>query len=166
MKSLEDLYYALLQDVYFAEKQLAKTLTKLAKNSSDSQLEEAFTKHREETLGQIERLDQVFEELGKRARGKRCEAIMGIIEEGEEVIDEAEEDNIRDAGILAAAQAAEHYEIARYGTLIAWADQLGQRKAGKLLQQNLDQEKKADALLTKIAESRVNAAAMEEMAEA
>jgi ferritin-like metal-binding protein YciE len=159
MKSMEDLFYALLQDVYFAEKQLVKALPKMAKQSANAELEKAFTDHLEQTKGHVERLDQVFELIGKRAKGKRCEAIMGIIAEGEEVIEEADNDNIRDAGILAAAQAAEHYEIARYGTLCAWAEELGDGEAVKLLKQTLEEEKEADELLSQIAEGTVNEAA-------
>ena len=159
MKSMEDLFYALLQDVYFAEKQLVKALPKMAKQSANAELEKAFTDHLEQTKGHVERLDQVFELIGKRAKGKRCEAIMGIIAEGEEVIEDADNDNIRDAGILAAAQAAEHYEIARYGTLCAWAEELGDGEAVKLLKQTLEEEKEADELLTQIAEDTVNEAA-------
>jgi ferritin-like metal-binding protein YciE len=135
----------LLQDVYFAEKQLVKALPKMAKQSAIAELEKAFTDHLEQTKGHVERLDQVFELIGKRAKGKRCEAIMGIIAEGEEVIEDADNDNIRDAGILAAAQAAERYEIARYGTLCAWAEELGDGEAVKLLKQTLEEEKEAAA---------------------
>jgi ferritin-like metal-binding protein YciE len=149
----------LAADVYFAEKQLVKALPKMAKQSANAELEKAFTDHLEQTKGHVERLDQVFELIGKRAKGKRCEAIMGIIAEGEEVIEDADNDNIRDAGILAAAQAAEHYEIARYGTLCAWAEELGDGEAVKLLKQTLDEEKEADELLTQIAEGTVNEAA-------
>jgi ferritin-like metal-binding protein YciE len=159
MKSMEELFYGLLQDVYFAEKKLLKTLPKLAKKSADSELGQAFTDHCQETEGHVERLEQVFEAIGKRARGKQCDAIMGIIAEGEEVMSEAEGDTIRDAGILAAAQAAEHYEIARYGTLIAWAEQMGKADVADILRETLNEEKKADQLLTRIAESSVNQAA-------
>src|SRR5262249_44826578 len=133
MKSMEDLFYALLQDVYFAEKQLVKALPKMAQQSANAELEKAFTDHLEQTKAHVERLDQVFELIGKRAKGKRCEAIMGIIAEGEDVIEDADNDNLRDAGIIAAAQAAEHYEIARYGTLCAWAQELGDGEAAELL---------------------------------
>jgi ferritin-like metal-binding protein YciE len=156
MKSMEDLFYALLQDVYFAEKQLVKALQKLAKKAENSELEKAFIDHREQTVEQIERLDKVFELIGKRAKGKRCDAILGIIAEGEEVIEDFDDEKVRDAGIIAAAQAAEHYEIARYGTLCAWAEQLGQDRAVRLLRETLQEEKDADALLTSIAESSVN----------
>src|SRR5262249_32256209 len=117
MRSMEELFYSLLQDVYYAEKQLLKALLKLAKNSNNEQIQEAFTTHRDETEGHVERLDKVFDAIGKKPRGRTCDAILGIIAEGEEVINETEDAAVRDAGILAAAQAAEHYEIARYGTL-------------------------------------------------
>lgn len=159
MKTMDDLFYALLQDVYYAEKQLLKALAKMAKKSSNPKLEQAFTDHRAETEGQIARLEQVFEMLDKRARGKKCDAILGIVAEGEEVIEEAEDDEVLDAGLIGAGQAAEHYEIARYGTLVAWAKQLGKPQIARLLHQTLEEEKKADALLTQIAESQVNPAA-------
>ena len=119
-------------------------------------LKAAFDKHLQETEGQVERLVQVFELLGKPARGKTCPAIDGILEEGQEILKEFKGSPALDAGLLAAAHAVEHYEIARYGTLVAWAKQLGQNDAAKLLQQTLDEEKKADELLNKIALSQVN----------
>ena len=161
MRSTNDLYYALLQDVYFAEKQLLKTLPKLAKKSTNRKLQKAFLDHRDETEVQIERLDKVFEALGKRPRGKTCDAILGIIAEGQEIIDEVDDEAMRDAGILAAAQAAEHYEIARYGTLRSWAELLGQEEAVELFEETLAEEKHADELLTSIADSEVNATAFE-----
>jgi ferritin-like metal-binding protein YciE len=159
MKTMDDLFYALMQDVYYAEKQLLKTLKKMGKKATSEELQTAFNDHMEETQGQIERLDQAFEMFGKKARGKKCDAILGIIAEGDEVIEEAEEDHILDAGLIGAAQAAEHYEIARYGTLIAWAKQLGKPQIARLLKQTLEEEKKADALLSRIAEAQVNPAA-------
>lgn len=160
MKTMDDLFYGLLQDVYFAEKQLLKALPKMAKKASSEELKTAFTDHRDQTQGQIERLDQAFEMIGKKAKGKKCDAILGIIAEGEEVIEEADDDDVLDAGLLAAAQAAEHYEIARYGTLCAWAKQLGKPQIARLLHVTLEEEKETDELLTKIAESSVNQAAM------
>ncbi len=160
MKSMEELFHALLQDVYFAEKQLLKALPQMAKKSSDEKLADAFTKHREETQGQIERLEKAFEMIGKKPKGKKCEAILGIIEEGKEVIEEVDDEEVRDAGLIAAAQAAEHYEIARYGTLCAWAKQLGKPQLARLLHQTLEEEKKTDELLTKMADASVNQAAM------
>jgi ferritin-like metal-binding protein YciE len=147
--------------VYFAEKQLLKALPKLAKNSANQKLREAFTTHRDETEGQVERLAEVFEAIGKKPRGKTCDAILGIIAEGQEIIDEARQEAVRDAGMIAAAQAAEHYEIARYGTLCAWAELLGLDRAVELLRETLAEEKHADELLTSIAISGVNESATE-----
>ena len=160
MKTMDDLFYALLQDVYYAEKQLVKVLPKLAKKSTDRQLQKAFTDHLEQTKGHVERLEKAFGMIDKKPRGKKCDAILGIIAEGDEVIKEAEDDEVLDAGILAAGQAAEHYEIARYGTLCAWANQLGKPQIARLLHQTLEEEKKADALLSSIAERSVNKAAL------
>jgi ferritin-like metal-binding protein YciE len=159
MKTMDDLFYALLQDVYYTEKQLVKALPKMAKKANSAELEKAFLQHRDETETHVDRLEKAFEMIDKRAKGKKCEAIIGLIEEGEEVIKEAEDDDVRDAGIVGAAQAVEHYEIARYGTLCAWAKQLGKPEIARLLHQTLEEEKKADMLLTKIAEEQVNRAA-------
>ncbi len=159
-KTLDDLFYALLQDVYYAEKQLLKALPKLAKESSNSELQKAFTDHKVETEGQVERLEQVFEKIDRPAKGKKCEAIIGIIEEGEEVIDEVDAGDVLDAGLIAAGQAAEHYEIARYGTLCAWAKQLGRDDVAMILHETLEEEKAADELLTSIAKGSVNPAAL------
>jgi ferritin-like metal-binding protein YciE len=123
---MDELFHSLLQDVYYAEKQLLKALPKLAKKSTNINLQEAFATHRDETEEHVARLEKVFEIIGKRPRGKMCDAILGIIAEGEEVIGDVRDGALRDAGILAAAQAAEHYEIARYGTLREWAKLLGQ----------------------------------------
>jgi ferritin-like metal-binding protein YciE len=152
--TLEQLFHDTLKDIYFAERQILKALPKMVKAAQDPNLKEGFTMHREETDGQIERLQQVFETIGKRAQGKTCEAIKGIIEECEELLEEATEPSlVRDAGLIACGQAVEHYEMARYGTLIVWATALGHKDAVKLLQANLDQEKNAEALLTKVAGS-------------
>jgi ferritin-like metal-binding protein YciE len=140
MKTLEELFNNLLQDVYYAEKQLLKTLPKLAKKSSSAELEKAFTDHHVRTEDHVARLDQVFEMMGKKPRGKKCDAILGIIAEGEQVTKEADAEGVCDAGILAAAQAVEHYEIARYGTLCAWAEMLGRSEAVEFLQQTLQEE--------------------------
>ncbi len=151
---LNELFLNTLKDIYFAERQILKSLPKMARSAENAQLKEAFTAHREETEGQVERLQQVFDAIGKRAQGKTCEAIKGLIEECEELLDEAKEPgSVRDAGLIACGQAVEHYEMARYGALIAWADALGQRDVAALLQANLDQEKKADSLLNKVAAS-------------
>jgi ferritin-like metal-binding protein YciE len=155
-KTLNDLFLHTLKDVFYAEKQILKALPRMAKAAESEELKQAFETHREETQGQIERLEQVFEMLGKPARGVQCEAIMGIIEEGKEVMEDFAESEALDAGILAAAQAVEHYEITRYGSLKTWAEELGMQDAAKLLDQNLQEEKKTDQLLTQLAEARVN----------
>ena len=156
---LEELFLDTLKDIYFAERQILNALPKIIRATQDVVLKESFTAHRAETVGQIERLRRVFEALGKRAQGKSCEAIKGIIGECEELLEDAPEASVvRDAGLIACGQAVEHYEISRYGTLIAWANALGHGGVVKLLQENLDQEKNADALLTKAA-STINAAA-------
>ena len=166
MKSMEELFHAQLQDVYFAEKQLLKALPKLAKNSTNKELREAFTNHLHETENQVDRLEKVFELIEKKSRGRKCDAILGIIAEGKEVIEEVDDDAVRDAGLVAAGQAAEHYEIARYGTLVAWAELLGLEEAVDLLNETLAEEKKADELLTSIAEGGVNEAASDRPREA
>lgn len=156
MRTLEDLFLHLLKDIYYAEKQITKALPKMAKATDTRELKKAFENHLKETEGQVERLEKVFKSLGKPARGEKCEAIVGLVEEGKEVMEEGEDQSVIDAGLLAAAQAVEHYEIARYGTLVAWAEQLGYREAIPLLQATLKEEKAADALLSRIAESGVN----------
>jgi ferritin-like metal-binding protein YciE len=156
MKTLEDLFVETLKDIYHAEKQIVRALPKMAKKASDEQLKQAFLTHRDESQIQVERLEKVFEIMDKRARGKTCEAIQGLIEEGQEVMEEFEPGPTLDAGMIAAAQAIEHYEIARYGTLRAWASQLGMQDAADLLQQTLDEEKKTDALLNDMATAEVN----------
>jgi len=155
-KTLNDLFLHTLKDVYYAEKQILRALPKMAKAAESEELKQAFETHREETVGQIERLEEVFKILGKQARGVQCEAINGIIEEGKEVMEDFAESEALDAGILAAAQAVEHYEITRYGSLKTWASELGMRDAAALLDQNLQEEKKTDMLLTEMAEARVN----------
>ncbi|TRL38771.1 ferritin-like domain-containing protein [Rhizobium straminoryzae] len=158
-KTLEDLFYETLKDIYYAERKISKALPKMARGATDPKLKQAFLKHKEETDGQIERLQQVFELIGKRARGKTCPAIDGIIEEGEEILDEFKGTPALDAGLLAAAQAVEHYEISRYGTLRSWAMQLGLKDAVALLEATLAEESKTDDTLTQLAESAVNSAA-------
>ena len=157
MKTMDDLFLHHLKDIYYAEKQILKALPKMVKATKSPELSEAFETHRQETEGQVQRLEQIFEILDKPARGVKCEAIEGLIAEAKEVMDEAKESGVLDAGLLASAQAVEHYEIARYGTMSAWANQLGLSKAVKLLEQTLEQEKAADRLLTRLAESAVNA---------
>ena len=156
---LNDLFLDTLKDIYYAEKQILKALPKMAKAAQSEKLRAAFEKHHDETEGQIERLEQIFELLGKAARGKKCDAIEGILDEGKEVMEEYEETPALDAGLLAAAQAVEHYEISRYGTLKAWAGRLGMNDAVKLLDETLAEEKKTDDTLTRIAVSAVNAEA-------
>ena len=160
MKTMEELFTALMQDVYYAEKELTKALPKMAKEAEDKDLKRAFTEHLKETEGHIKRLEKAFEMIGKPAKGKKCDAILGIIAEGKEVIEEVDDNETLDAGLVAAGQAAEHYEIARYGTLCAWAKLIGKPQIAKLLHETLEEEKKADGLLTKIAERSVNQHAM------
>ena len=158
-KDLNDLFLDTLKDIYFAEKQILKALPKMAKAALSGKLRAAFEKHRGETEGQVERLEQIFELLEVPARGKTCDAIMGILDEGKEIMEEYKGCEALDAGLLAAAQAVEHYEIARYGTLKQWALQLGMKEAVRLLDQTLQQEKKTDVSLTSLAEAAVNLAA-------
>ena len=153
-----------MQDIYYAERQILKALPKMAKAAQNEKLQQALMHHREETQGQVDRLQKAFEALGKRARTQTCEAINGMIEEGEEVIEEFEAGTVRDAGILANAQAVEHYEMARYGTIIAWARTCGKNEIVKLMQETLDEEKKADTLLNGIALKAINQQAMSEAA--
>jgi ferritin-like metal-binding protein YciE len=155
-KTLEDLLHEALKDMYFAEKAILKALPKMAKAANADQLRQAFDKHREETEGQIERLERVFELMEKPARGKTCEAIQGLVEEAKEVMSDFKNSDALDAGLLSSAQAVEHYEISRYGTMKAWASQLGMREAAQLLDATLREEKRTDELLSKIAESAVN----------
>lgn len=162
MKTLNDLFEDTLKDIYYAEKVILKELPKMAKKASSPELKEAFESHLEETKGQVERLEQVFKLIGKKAEGKKCPAIEGIAEEAKEIMEEAENDSVRDAGLLAAAQAVEHYEMARYGTLCAWAEELGYDDACELLEETLDQEKAADEKLSEIAEEGVNQDAADE----
>ena len=155
-KSLEDLFVNLLKDMYYAEKQILKALPKMAKKADSNELRQAFEHHLTETQGQVVRLEQVFALCDLKPSGKTCHAIKGIIEEGEEDMKDAKDPDVLDAGMIADAQAVEHYEIARYGTMIAWAKQLGRNDAASLLEQTLEQEYNADRLLTDLAESRLN----------
>ncbi|MFL1461143.1 ferritin-like domain-containing protein [Roseococcus sp. DSY-14] len=155
--TMDKLFLDTLKDVYYAERQVLKALTKQARAAQHPELKQAFTLHKEQTQGQVERLQQVFEALGKRAQGVTCEAMNGILEEASELIEEEPEPGpVRDAGLLAAAQCVEHYEIARYGTLIAWAQAAGKAEIVELLDQNLAEEKQTDELLTRLAESILN----------
>ena len=155
-KTLEDLFHDTLKDIYFAEKKILVALPKLAKAANSGDLKAAFEKHVTETEGQVERLEQVFELIGKPAKGKTCPAILGLVEEGSEVSKEFKNSPALDAGLLSGAQAVEHYEISRYGTLIAWANQMGLKEAVKLLQQTLEEEKATDEALTELAEASLN----------
>jgi ferritin-like metal-binding protein YciE len=155
-KNLQELFHDTLKDIYFAEKKILSTLPKMAKAAQSEDLKAAFLKHESETEEHISRLEQVFEEIDETARGKTCDAIVGIIEEGQEVMKEFKGSPALDAGLLAAAQAVEHYEIARYGTLKTWATELGLKQAVKLLETTLAEEKNTDETLTKLAKSEVN----------
>ena len=155
-KTLKDLFHDTLKDIYFAEKKILTALPKMAKAAASDALRAAFEKHAGETEKQVDRLEQVFKVIGEAPKGKTCDAIMGILDEGKEIMDEYEDMPALDAGLLAAAQAVEHYEISRYGTLKCWAGELGYDDAVKLLDATLAEEKKTDAALTGLAESTVN----------
>ena len=155
-KSLKDLFVNLLKDIYYAEKQILKALPKMAKQADSDDLRQAFEHHLKETEGQVQRLEQVFALCELKPTGKTCHAIKGIPEEGEEDMKEAKDPDVLDAGMIADAQAVEHSELARYGTMIAWAKQLGMNDAARLLQQTLEQEYNADKTLTKLAETSLN----------
>jgi ferritin-like metal-binding protein YciE len=156
LDSLEPLMVDELRDLLDAEKQITKALPKMAKAASSEELKAAFQHHLEQTAGQIERLNQVFENLGERARGKKCEAMQSIIEEGQHMLEESDPGPTRDALLIAAAQKVEHYEIASYGTARTFANQLGHSKAASLLEQTLKEERATDEKLTQIAESNAN----------
>ena len=159
-KTLDILFHDTLKDIYYAERKILKSLPKMARAAQAPELKAAFEKHREQTEGQIERLQQVFEIIGKPARGKTCEAIEGILAEGEEIMEEYKGAAALDAGLLAAAQAVEHYEITRYGTLKRWAKVLGLEEAASLLDETLEEEAQTDVDLTAIADAAVNAEAL------
>lgn len=155
-KTLDDLFEDTLKDIYYAENKILKALPKMAKAAQSEDLKEAFEKHLEETEGQVKRLEKVFRLIDTPARGKKCEAIEGIIEEGNEIIKEFKGAAALDAGLVSAAQAVEHYEIARYGTLKRWAEQMGLDQAAELLDETLTEEKDTDESLTELADSMVN----------
>jgi ferritin-like metal-binding protein YciE len=155
-KNLKELFHDTLKDIYFAEKKILAALPKMAKAAQAGELKAAFEKHEQETEEHVVRLEKVFEALEEAPRGKTCDAIMGIIEEGQDVMKEFKGKPALDAGLLAAAQAVEHYEIARYGTLRTWASELGLSQAAKLLETTLAEEKKTDETLSRLAESGVN----------
>jgi ferritin-like metal-binding protein YciE len=156
VKTMEDLFIETTRDIYYAEKHILKALPSMVKKAGSKKLKDALETHRQETEGQVDRLDQVFKLFGVAPRGKKCEAIEGIIAEAKERMGDIEDQEILDAVMIGAAQAVEHYEITRYGTLIAWAKRLGRDDAIKLLKANLEEEKNADRLLSEIAEAAVN----------
>ncbi|RBP12012.1 ferritin-like metal-binding protein YciE [Roseiarcus fermentans] len=153
---LEDLFSETLKDVYFAEKQILRALPKMAREATTPELKQAFEAHREETEGQIERLNQIFEQIGKPARGKTCEAILGIIEEAKEFMEAFKGTDALDPALVASGQTVEHYEISRYGTLKSWAKELGFDEAAKLLDETLQEEIKTDKLLSTLATQGLN----------
>jgi ferritin-like metal-binding protein YciE len=163
-KQRTDLFHDTLKDVYFAEKKILTALPKMAKAAQNAELKAAFEKHEGETEGQVERLEEVFAEIEEKPQGKTCDAIMGIVDEGKEIMDDYKGSPALDAGLLAVAQAVEHYEISRYGTLRTWAEKLGYSKSVELLQSTLDEEKATDAALTELAETVVNQEGQEEAA--
>ncbi len=156
IKTMDDLFVHQLRDIYYAENQITRALPKMISKTSDAQLKAGFEKHLEETKGQIARLEQVFQLHGVEASGVSCPAIDGIIAEADEVAGEVADNAVLDAALIAAAQAVEHYEISRYGTLVAWAKQLGRNDCASLLMKNLDEEKATDSKLSAIAEGRLN----------
>lgn len=157
--TLHDAFIDELRDAYDAEKQLTKALPKMAKAATSPKLKTAFEAHLEETRGHVERLEQVFETIGEKARGKHCDGIAGIIEEGKSVMEEDFDESAMDACLIAGGQRAEHYEMAAYGTLVAWAKAMGHTQAARLLEQNLKEEKAADQKLTTLAEGGINSEA-------
>jgi ferritin-like metal-binding protein YciE len=154
--TMDDLFLHTLQDIYYAENQIVKALPEMIEKATDKQLAQGFKTHLEETKGQVKRLEQVFKLLGKEPQGVDCPAIDGLIEEAEDVAGDIDDKQVLDAALIGAAQAVEHYEIARYGTLMAWAKTLGHQDVIRLLKQNLDEEKAADEKLSKMAETSVN----------
>ena len=156
MTSLQDLFTHHMQDMYYAEKKLVKALPKMAKSASEPRLRGAFEEHLKQTEEHVKRLDQVFEQMGEKAKASTCEAIDGIVKECEDLMSEAKGGDALDAGLIAGAQAAEHYEIARYGTLTAWAKMLGLAEAQKILHKTLEEERQTDEKLTALAMEQVN----------
>jgi ferritin-like metal-binding protein YciE len=156
MSNMQDLYLHELKDIHNAEKQILQALPKMAKAASHQELRQAFEEHQRVTEEQVRRLETIFDELGEKPGGKKCKGMEGLIEEGEEVLSEDADPDVRDAALIAAAQRVEHYEIAAYGTARTYARQLGFERHAELLQQTLDEEGQTDERLTKLAESRVN----------
>lgn len=159
--TMDDLLLQELKDLYDAEKQLTKALPKMAKAATSEELKEAFEEHLQQTQGHVERLEQIFEQLGEKASGKKCAAMSGLIKEGEEVASEADDDAVRDAGLIAAAQKVEHYEISGYGSVRSHARMLGHAQAVRLLEETLEEEKETDQKLNDLAESMINEQAMQ-----
>jgi ferritin-like metal-binding protein YciE len=158
--TMDELLLDELRDLYDAEKQLTKALPKMAKASSSEQLRAAFEQHLEQTQGHVERLEQIFEQLGEKASGKKCAAMSGLIKEGDEVASDTDDDSVRDAGLIAAAQKVEHYEISGYGSVRTHAQMLGHDQAVRLLEETLEEEKQTDQKLNTLAESMINEQAM------
>ena len=156
LKTLDDLFVHTLRDIYYAEKQIEKALPEMIEKAKEPSLKQAFQSHLGETKNHVKRVEQVFKMHGVEAKGVDCPAIDGIIEEADDVASEVEDKKVLDAALIAAAQAVEHYEMTRYGTLVAWAKQLGRSDCASVLQQNLDEEKAADKKLTALAEANVN----------
>jgi len=154
--TMDDLFVHTLQDIYYAENQILKALPEMIEKATDKQVVQGFKTHLEETKGHVKRLEQVFKMYGTEVKGVDCPAIDGIIDEAEEIAGDVDDKQVLDAALIAAAQAVEHYEITRYGTLIAWAETLGRSDCAKVLKQNLDEEKAADAKLSKLAEGSIN----------
>jgi len=156
LKQLDDLFHDTLKDIYYAEKKILASLPKMAKAAQNPDLKAAFEKHRGETQEQVSRLEKVFASIDEKPQGKKCEAIEGILDEGKEIMDEYKGSPALDAGLISAAQAVEHYEICRYGTLATWADELGNREGAKLLKETLGEEEDTDEALSELAETCVN----------
>lgn len=161
MDSLQELYVDELKDLYSAENQLLKALPRMARAASHRELKDAFTQHEEQTRRQVERLDQIFEELGKSPRGKKCVGMEGLIKEAQELMKEKPDPDVLDAGLISKAQHVEHYEIAGYGTVRTWAERLGHDEHANLLQETLNEEEETDRLLTELAENTINVEAQE-----
>jgi len=161
IKTMDDLFLVQVKDLYDAEKQLVKALPKMAKAASSQELRQGFQEHLDQTKGHVSRLEQIFDQLGQKASGTKCEGMAGLIAEGEEIVDEVEQSPLRDAGLIGAAQKVEHYEIAGYGTLKTFAQMLGRRQVVTLLEQTLNEEKQTDQRLTQLAESMINEEAIQ-----
>ena len=164
-KKLDDLFHDTLKDIYYAEKKILSSLPKMAKAAQNPKLKAAFEKHYGQTQEQVSRLEKVFASIGEKPQGKKCAAIEGILDEGKEIMDEYKGAPALDAGLISAAQAVEHYEICRYGTLATWADEMGNSEGAKLLKTTLNEEEDTDEALSELAETAVNQAAEQEAAE-